>query len=108
MTYEKFETAQPLDKAKEAIRHALTLIRDDANLGYHAGEFTQTFDYLCAAHAALNNLDEEQVQDDFSPLNSDKANACVIEKIKKALEDRESHEISTDEFHAQVSSILKR
>ena len=108
MTLEQFEDAQPIEKAKEAIHHALTRIREDANLGYHAGFATQTFDYLTMAYAALTGKTVDEVQEEFMPEHSDKSNANLLDAMRKAIDQRQSYDITQDEFFTEICRILGR
>jgi hypothetical protein len=53
--------------AKEATRHALRAISDDPRKYWLLGPLTGTWDKLTAAHAALWEVDEEEVQSRFQP-----------------------------------------
>lgn len=61
------ETREPLDVAKDAIRHALVAIRDDPRKFYLTGPLTGTWEKLTDAAALLFGLEKAEVEKRFQP-----------------------------------------
>jgi hypothetical protein len=87
------ETPDSLALAKDAINYVLGRIRNDADIRYHMGAFTEAFDRLATAHSALTGISKAAIERDILyPQLSRKANAQLIDEIKDALDSSDGSE----------------
>jgi hypothetical protein len=79
-----------LELAEDAIRYTLQRIGRDANLRYHAGAFTETFEKLLKAHCAITGEQADEVK--HTILNGrlrEISNAEKLQEIRELVENDE-------------------
>ena len=96
---------ESIDLAQKAINHVLTQIKTNPNLRYHMGAFTQSYELLKAAHAALNGIAPECIDETVlvAPLNRP-ADATIIRAIKDAIQGESDQ--SASQKLAIISNLL--
>jgi methionine synthase II (cobalamin-independent) len=99
--------SESLELAKDAINYTLKRIREDANLRYHAGAFTETFDRLAKAHSAMTGISVKAIEIDVLTAKlTRKANGELIEAIKDILDSSESG--NAEQIVTNIRHILGR
>ena len=82
-----------LKLAKDAINYVLGRIRNDANIRYHMGGFTEAFNRLAIAHSALTGISREAIERDvLCPKLSQKAYGEMIRDIKNIMDSADTSE----------------
>lgn len=76
------EAPDSLELARDAINYALGRIRDDVNVQYHMGAFSEAYARLRTAHSALNGISEGAIDEaTFSRTFTRKPNAKKLDAI---------------------------
>jgi hypothetical protein len=98
--------AEKLELAKVAIAKALKRVREDENIRYHMGAFTETFECLKEAHMAFHDVTDDTVEEYcFGTELKYKPHAKVIEQIKSVMDDSTIRDPQRIE---QINAILGR
>jgi hypothetical protein len=107
MNTETEEQKDSGELAKDAIDYALQRIRDDENVRYHMGAFTEAFERLKAAHSALTGISEEAIEQDIfgKPLKR-KAAAQKLDELKKLVDDHNDTYDDKPQFIEKIKAIL--
>ena len=107
------KTTQPkteidsFELAKDAINYTLERIRDDANLRYHMGAFTEAFERLKTAHSALTGISPECIEEAiFSKKLLRKPYGRQVDALRNFLDDYESHQATAEETLAAIKKEL--
>ncbi len=100
---------ESLDLAKSAIEYALTRVRDDENIRYHMGAFTEAFEQLKAAHCALTGVSEEDLEASiFGRELKRMPYAKQVDLIRDLLDNYDAHQEMLTEIPAKISAIIRR
>lgn len=93
--------------AKDAIDYTLKRIRDDENIRYHMGAFTEVFERLKTAHCALNGISPQAVEKEilYRP-HKRKAAAEKIDDLKKLVDDYNDSYDDKAEFIIKIKALL--
>ena len=77
-----------LELAKDAIDYVLNRVRDDENIRYHMGAFTEAFEKLKLAHSTINGISDEAIEAEiFGRELKRKPAAKKLDEIKKLIEE---------------------
>lgn len=105
------ETEQEKDNtelAKDAIDYVLRRVRDDENIRYHMGAFTESFERLKAAHSALNGISPESIEQDiFAKQLKRKAASQKIDEIKELVEKYDNGYDDKAELITKIRELAK-
>jgi endonuclease III len=104
------KTTEPtgaLDLAKDAINYALERIRDDADIRYHMGAFTEAFEKLKAAHSALTGISPEAIEEEiFSKKLKRQAAAQIIDELKKLVDEYNNSYDDKPELITKIKALI--
>lgn len=81
------EAVDSTELAKDAISYALERIRDDENIRYHMGFFTEAFERLKTAHSALTGISPEAIEESISDrVLTREPFAIQVKKVKEVID----------------------
>ncbi|HVX56945.1 MAG TPA: hypothetical protein VHA37_04385 [Candidatus Saccharimonadales bacterium] len=83
----EMEDLEPLAQAKKAIGHALRIIRENPQVGWHMGAGTQSFALLTEAYATLTEQHVRQVRERCMPRPTGPSDTELVREIRRVFED---------------------
>lgn len=81
-TSESSTSPDSLELARKAINHVLKQIRNNPDIRYHMGAFTESFELVKAAHSAMNGISEGDIEEDTFVALKRKSAAERMDEIK--------------------------
>lgn len=96
---------------KHVVNRPLTIhehrIAEDPNIRYHMGAFTESFEKLKDAQAALNGISPEAIEEEIlnKPLKR-KAAAQIIDEVKKLVVDYNSRYDDKADFITKIKELI--
>ncbi|HXI70281.1 MAG TPA: hypothetical protein VNN22_07985 [Verrucomicrobiae bacterium] len=104
----EIETTDSTELAKDAINYVLERIKRDENIRYHIGAFTEAFERLKTAHAALTGISPEAIEAEiFGHKLSRKPAAKKLDEVKTLVQEHADNYDDKAQLIAGIESILR-